>query len=225
MALELYWGSGSPYAWRVLLALEFKRLAYVSHVLEFARQEHRSPVMLKLNPRGRVPILKDGDFVCFESLAILFYLDRKFPEPALFGRTPAEGGTIMRVICEYQAYAEEHITKIISAVFLQTLEQKMEEVGKSVQAVVTEARTIEQRLAKSDWLVGEACSAADIMIYPGIQLLMRALERREAQEIRSRLLPLEENFPAIARWFGRIAALPGYENTYPPHWRDVRAVS
>ena len=124
-----------------------------------------------------------------------------------------------------QAYAEEHITKIISAVFLQTLEQKMEEVGKSVQAVVTEARTIEQRLAKSDWLVGEACSAADIMIYPGIQLLMRALERREAQEIRSRLLPLEENFPAIARWFGRIAALPGYENTYPPHWRDVRAVS
>ncbi len=225
MALELYWGSGSPYAWRVLLALEFKRLAYVSHVLQFARQEHRSPLMLKLNPRGRVPILKDGDFVCFESLAILYYLDRKFPEPALFGRTPTEGGTVMRVICEYQAYAEEHITKIISAVFLQTLEQKMEEVGKSVQAVVTEARTIEQRLAKSDWLVGEACSAADIMIYPGIQLLMRALERREAQEIRSRVLPLEENFPAIARWFGRIAALPGYENTYPPHWRDVRVVS
>ena len=28
MAIELYWGSGSPYSWRVQLALEYKRLAY-----------------------------------------------------------------------------------------------------------------------------------------------------------------------------------------------------
>ncbi|MCK7510151.1 MAG: glutathione S-transferase N-terminal domain-containing protein [Desulfobacterales bacterium] len=106
MALELYWGSGSPYSWRVQLALEYKRLAYESHVLQFSMQEHKSPQMLRMNPRGRVPVLKDGDYVVFESLACLLYLDRKYPEPPLFGRTPEEAGTIMRVICEYQAYAE-----------------------------------------------------------------------------------------------------------------------
>ena len=90
MAIEVYWGSGSPFAWRVLLALEHKRLPYVSHLLQFSKQEHKSPQMLALNPRGRVPVLKDGDYVCFESLAILYYLDRKYPEPPIFGRTPEE---------------------------------------------------------------------------------------------------------------------------------------
>ena len=106
MAIDVYWGSGSPYAWRVLLALEYKRLPYLSHLLQFSKQEHKSPQMLALNPRGRVPVLKDGDYVCFESLAILYYLDLKYPQPPIFGRTPEEAGTIMRVICEYQAYIE-----------------------------------------------------------------------------------------------------------------------
>ena len=75
-----YWGSGSPYSWRVLLALEHKGLAYNSHLLQLAMQEHKAPHMLALNPRGRVPTLKDGDYVVFESLAILYYLDRKQPE-------------------------------------------------------------------------------------------------------------------------------------------------
>ena len=35
--------------------------------------------MLAMNPRGRVPVLKDGDYVVFESLAMLYYLDRKYP--------------------------------------------------------------------------------------------------------------------------------------------------
>ncbi len=82
MAIEVFWGSGSPFAWRVLLALEFKKLPYVSHLLQFSKQEHKSPQMLALNPRGRVPVLKDGDYVCFESLAILYYLDLKYPDAA-----------------------------------------------------------------------------------------------------------------------------------------------
>ena len=34
---------------------------------------------------GKVPVLKDGDFVIYESLAMMAYLDRKYPEPPLFG--------------------------------------------------------------------------------------------------------------------------------------------
>jgi glutathione S-transferase len=220
MALELWWGSGSPYSWRALLALEYKQLQYVSHVVQFAKQEHRAPQLLKMNPRGRVPVLKDDDYVCYESLAILHYLDRKYPQVPLFGATAEEAGTISRVICEYQSYAEDHIMKIIQAVLFQGVEARADEVERAMSFVTQEARTIETRLGTSAWLVGDAFSAADIVVFPGIQMLLRVLERREAQELRARLLPLEANFPAIARWIKRIEALPGYDRTYPPHWRD-----
>jgi glutathione S-transferase len=220
MALELWWGSGSPYSWRALLALEYKRLPYTSHLLQFAKQEHKSPQLSKMNPRGRVPVLKDDDYVCFESLAILHYLDRKYPDPPLFGRTPQEAGTITRVICEYQSYAEDHIMKLVYVILFQGVEGRAEEVARTMNIVEGEARTIEARLAGSPWLVGDDFSAADVVVFPGIQILLRALERREAQELRARLLPLETNYPAIAAWIQRIQALPGYERTVPPHWRE-----
>ena len=219
MAIEVFWGSGSPFAWRVLLALEYKRLPYVSHLLQFSKQEHKSPQMLALNPRGRVPVLKDGDYVCFESLAILYYLDLKYPRPPIFGHSPEEAGTIMRVICEYQAYIEPHLTRIVGAVFFGDADLGADEITAAMHAVASEARTIEQRLARSDWVVGESFSAADMMIYPDIRLLLRVLQRPQAHELAARFLPVEINYPAIGRWLERVAALPGHERTWPPHWR------
>ncbi len=220
MALELYWGSGSPYSWRVQLALEYKRLPYESHLLDFSRQEHKSAQMLRMNPRGRVPVLRDGDFVVFESLACLSYLDRKYPEPPLFGRTPEETGTIARVICEYQAYAETHLMQLVYAVFFENMDERAEEVARATQFVAGEARTIEARLSTSDWLVGEHVSAADMVVFPGIMLLLRAMEKREAGDLRSRFLPMETTYPSIARWIQRMGSLPGYDRTVPPHWRE-----
>ena len=220
MAIEVYWGSGSPFAWRVLLALEFKKLPYVSHLLQFSKQEHKSPQMLALNPRGRVPVLKDGDYVCFESLAILYYLDLKYPQPGMFGRSPEEAGTIMRVSCEYQAYIEPHVTTIARAVFSDKADLAADEITAAMQVVASEARTIEGRLSKSDWIVGDSYSAADMVLFPGVQLLIRALNKPRARELSSRFMPVEVNYPALGRWLARVAATPGYARTYPPHWRD-----
>jgi glutathione S-transferase len=219
MAIEVFWGSGSPFAWRVLLALEHKRLPYVSHVLQFSKQEHKSPHMLSMNPRGRVPVLKDGDYVCFESLAILYYLDLKYPLPPIFGRSPEEAGTIMRVICEYQAYIEPQVTTICRAVFSGKDDLEGDEITAAMHAVASEARTIEGRLSKSEWIVGESYSAVDMVIFPGIQLVNRALEKPQARALSSRFMPVEVNYPALGRWLARVAAQPGYERTYPPHWR------
>ena len=221
MALEIWWGSGSPYSWRALLALEYKELSYDSHLVQFAKQEHKAPALLKLNPRGRVPVLKDGDYVCFESLAILHYLDRKYPEPPLFGRTAEEAGTIMRVICEYQSYAEEHIMRIIQAILFQGIEGRMEEIERAMH-VLKEAPTIEQRLATSAWLVGEQFSAADIVVFPGIQMLLRAwngARRTSCGHASCRWRATSRRSPrgsAVSR------ALPGYDRTVPPHWGKQR---
>jgi glutathione S-transferase len=220
MALTLYWGSGSPFSWRVLLALEHKRLAYESQLLHFDKQEHQSLQMLKLNPRGRLPVLKDGDYVVFESVAVLYFLDVKYPEQPIFGTSPEEAGVIMRVICEFQAYAEPALLKIVDAVFTDKVADALDELTDAMHVVGREARTIEGRLSKELWIVGANYSAADMVIFPWIQLLRRALDRSAAAELGARFLPMERNYPALARWIGRIEALPGYERTYPPHWRD-----
>ncbi len=211
MAIDLYWGSSSAYCWRVLLALEHKGLSYRSHPLKFDQQEHKAPQMLAMNPRGRLPVLRDGDYVVFESVAVLYYLDRKYPEPPIFGRSPEEGGVIMRVICEYQAYAEPSLMQIVSTMLYgrePTLgDGTAELMAEAMHRVASEARTIERRLAQSDWVVGESFSACDMVIYPDIRLLLRALERPGAHELAARFLPLEVNYPALGRWLDRVAAI------------------
>jgi len=219
MAIDFYWGSGSPACWRVALALEFKGLPYRSHMLHFDRQEHKSPQMLAMNFRGRLPVLRDDDYVVFESLAILYYLDRKYPAPPIFGRDPHEAGVIMRVICEYQSYAEPPLKQIVDALLGGAERVSTDDLAEAMHRVAGEARTIEQRLARSDWVVGESFSAADMMIYPDIRLLLRVLQRPQARELAARFLPMEINYPAIGRWLDRVAALPGHERTWPPHWR------
>jgi glutathione S-transferase len=129
------------------------------------------------------------------------------------------------VICEYQAYIEPHLMSIVRAVFDRGPQTRgsnhllTEQVTADMHAVAREARTIEARLSKSDWVVGESFSAVDMVIFPGIQLLRRALERPEARELSSRFMPVEVNYPALGRWLARVEGLPGYERTYPPHWR------
>lgn len=220
MAITLYWGSGSPYSWRVQLALEHKGLQYESKLLQFDQQEHQSPHMLKLNPRGRVPVLKDGDYVVFESVAILYYLEVKYPERPIFGASPEEAGVIMRVICEFQAYTEPSLSKIVQAVFADRVAADIEPLSDAMHIVGREARTIEGRLSKEEWIVGTSVSATDMVIFPWIQLLRRALNRDAARELGARFLPMEKNYPALARWIQRVEALPRYERTYPPHWRE-----
>ena len=221
MALTLYWGSGSPFSWRVLLALEHKRLRYDSQLLQFDKQEHQSPQMLRLNPRGRVPVLKDDDYVVFESVAVLYYLDVKYPEFPIFGLTPEEAGVIMRVICEFQAYAEPALAQITAAIFADRVAPQLDELTDAMHVVAREARTIEGRLSKEQWIVGEHYTATDMVIFPWIQLLRRALDRDAGAELRARFLPMDRNYPALARWIARIESLPGYERTVPPHWRET----
>ena len=218
--IDVYWGSGSPYSWRVLLALEHKRLEYRSHMLQFSLQEHKAPHIVAMNPRGRLPIVKHDDYVVFESVAVLYYLDLKYPEPPIFGRTAEEAGVIMRVICEFEAYAEDHLMKIVRGLFESGVnEGNIGELTRAMLAVASEARTIEGRLSRGDWIVGDAYSAADMVIFPAIQVLLRALKKPGAGVLASRFLPVEVNYPALGRWLDRVAALPGFAKTWPPHWR------
>ena len=56
--LRFYYGSGSPFAWRVHLALEEKGIAYEPVLLSFDKGEHKTPEHLARSPHGKVPALE-----------------------------------------------------------------------------------------------------------------------------------------------------------------------
>ncbi|KAL3667769.1 hypothetical protein V7S43_007320 [Phytophthora oleae] len=53
----VYWGSGSPQAWRILIALEEKKLPYRSVCVSFSSGVLKSAFFRALNPRMRIPVL------------------------------------------------------------------------------------------------------------------------------------------------------------------------
>ena len=78
MALTLYYLSGSPYAWRVWLALEHKGIPYQLRSMSYDAGDFQKPEFAALNPRRRVPVIVEDDgFALYELAAIVEYLDEK----------------------------------------------------------------------------------------------------------------------------------------------------
>jgi glutathione S-transferase len=228
MTLAIYWGSGSPNAWRVLLAAEMLRLPYESKLLEFSKGQHRTPEFLALNPRGKVPVLRDDDFVLYESLAILEYLDR-LGRGALYGNTPREVAVTHRIIGEFECYLREPLTKVTRHLLAVAGAPANPQTPTDEQAVAAketvrlELATLSALVKNRPWLAGERFGAADAAIYPYVRLLVRAVSKAEARARELSLFPFFDPFPELALWSARVEELPGYERTVPPHWRAADA--
>ncbi len=227
MTLEVFWGSGSAPAWRVLLALAVKQVPYRSHLLSFSRGEHRSPELLAMNPRGKVPVIRDGAFCLSESLAILTYLDRKYPTPPLFGESPEAAGAIMRTIMEHECYGLAALSAFSRPLLFgrpdSHPDQQRDQHDKALLALDgarSELARLEATLTASPFLATPTLSAADLFVFPQIKQFERALGKPGADTLEHGLGPLPAVFPQLAAWCGAIEALPGYEATYPPHWRE-----
>jgi maleylpyruvate isomerase len=93
MILHGYWRSGAAY--RVRIALALKALAYeqVNHDLRTGGQA--APDYAALNPQRLVPALEVDGIVLTQSVAILEWLDERFPDPPLMP-SDANGRAIVR---------------------------------------------------------------------------------------------------------------------------------
>jgi len=223
MSYEVYWISGSPYSWRVTLAMEIKGLDYVSHRLDPEKGEHKTPEFLALNPRGKVPVLKDGDLVIYESMAILAYLEAKHPEPALFGATPSESGHIWQRVFEVENYVQGPHAGVVIPIFFDGIEEKREDITAYAKVCHGELARLDGILSESVFLAGGRAggriSAADISFYPLLKTLQRAVNREDAKPLGLGFDDFDGLYPRLAQWTGRMERLPGYDKTYPPHWR------
>jgi maleylacetoacetate isomerase len=86
--MKLYNYFRSSAAFRVRIALNLKGAPYESVSKVFMRNEHRAADYLALNPQGLIPALEVDGTVLSQSLAIVEYLNDKYPEPALLPQDP-----------------------------------------------------------------------------------------------------------------------------------------
>jgi glutathione S-transferase len=172
-----------------MLVLEIKGLSYESKLLEFSKGDHKAPGYLSLNPRGKVPTLQDGDFILYESVAIMAYLERKYPEPAIFGKSAQETGLIWRSISETESYLTEPGMRFVLPFYFGKGLDKTDEIQATAAVIRQELQTIEAALVNSNWLVGTRTSAADIALFPLIQTLVRAAGKEAAKPFSLGFLP------------------------------------
>tara|TARA_B100001989_G_C24544913_1_gene470099 strand:+ start:1075 stop:1728 length:654 start_codon:yes stop_codon:yes gene_type:complete len=75
--IELY-TAATPNGYKVSIALEELQLKYKVKKIELSKGTQREDWFLRLNPNGRIPVLKHGEEVIFDSGAILYYLANKY---------------------------------------------------------------------------------------------------------------------------------------------------
>jgi len=135
MALTFYYGSGSPYAWRVWLALEHKALAYELKTVSFSAGDLTKPEYLAMNPRHKVPTIADNDFFLYESAAILEYLEEQYSTgKVLFPGSVRQRAVIRRLVREADEYLAHALERLVDSVLFTTRKngicRKSQPVGK-----------------------------------------------------------------------------------------------
>src|ERR1700730_11537843 len=193
--VEIYWISGSPFAWRVLLTAEVKGIPYEGKLLEASKGELKTPEFLAINPLGRVPAIRDGNFTLHESLAIMVYLDRKHPNPPLFGRTAEEAGRIFERISEFISDFWPPGQRLIRSIFFGP-PLAADEAKEEREKIHLSLARLEECAESGVWLAGFDLTAADIVAYPGLKLLLRASRRPEAAPLALGLTTSRHAFPA-----------------------------
>jgi len=216
MNLTLYYGSGSPYAWRAQLALEHKALPYELKLLSFAAGDTRKPEFLALNPRHRVPVLVDGDFVLYESNAIVEYVDEAYPGRGapLFPGDAKTRAVVRRLVFEVDNYLDKAADELLEQAFFKKPEERdSQKIADGRKAVVDELGMF-TRAMRGEYLAGPL-SAADFAFYPFVAFMKRAELRLPDLDADGMLTP------EMRAWKGRIEALPFFDKTIPPHWKKA----
>lgn len=215
MALAFHYLSGSPFSWKVWLALEHKALPYDLKVLSVDAGDLKAPSFLALNPRGKVPVIVDDGLVLSESSAIVEYLEDRYPSAPLWPADPQARAGARRIAIEGDSYVYPHVRRLV-------VELLMRKDGTPDLQAIDEARSsLQKELAAFDanigaeFLAGAAAGAADYTVYPFLAILRRISARKPDLGLGALIQP------NTASWMQRVEALPHFAGTMPPHWRSA----
>ena len=207
--IKFYYGSGSPYAWRVQLVLEEKGIPYEPVLLSFSQGDHKKPEHLARHPHGKVPAIADDGVTVYESTPIVEYLEEKHPEKPLLPRDPAARARVRMEEFEAALYFGDAFREVGQRVFFTPPEQRDQTAIESARAKVRSLlHALEARVkGRGPFLVGETLTRADLAWLPFVELAARGG------------VEVDDATPTLRAWRDRMRQRPSYERSYPPHWR------
>ena len=110
--IKVYGVHGSPFVRKVFIALECKGIDYeIVQQMPFSKDKD----YLKVNPLAKVPTLVDGDLTLGDSKVICRYLERAYPDPALYPKDNADNA----MADWYEELCGNQITELATGIFFQ----------------------------------------------------------------------------------------------------------
>src|SRR6185312_11052459 len=195
---------GSPFGRSVLATLEEKRTPY--RLAPLAPGSLKTPEYLALHPFGRVPVLEHDGFRLYETQAILRYLDRVLPTPALTPGDPKAAARMDQILCICDWYLHQGVNNIIG--FQRIVRPRL--LGLPCdEAAVAEAMPrahvvfaeLSRLLDTNSYLAGEQMSLADILLASHMDFLAQTPE----------WAPLTAERPNLPAWLARVSARPSLQ--------------
>ncbi|HVN44680.1 MAG TPA: glutathione S-transferase family protein [Steroidobacteraceae bacterium] len=200
---------GSPFARAVLATLEEKGSRY--RLVPLKPGTLRSAQHLARHPFGRVPVLEHGDFQLYETQAILRYLDRVLPEPALTPvevRRAARMDQLMNINDWYLFHGVANVIAFQRIVGPKLLGLTADEAA--IAAAMPKAHAVLEELAgllgSQPYLTGGSVTLADLLIAPQLDFLQQTPEWEA----------LGSAHASLRQWLQRMTARPSLAVTTWP---------
>jgi glutathione S-transferase len=192
-ALKLYDHERSGNCYKVRLLLSMLDLAYERVPTDTTAGATQTPEFLRLNPRGQIPVLSDGETVIWDSMAILVYLARRYGDERWLPSDALGEARVMQWLAVSEnellyGLARARVTLLFNRPF--DLEQCHRDARSGLEAM-------EQQLGDHEWLAAEHPTIADLACYPYVAL---------AEVGRFSLQP----YPAVRAWLAHVEGLAGW---------------
>jgi len=209
--MELYNYFRSSASYRVRIALALKGLAYDYRAVHLAKNEQFAESYAAVSASRLVPLLRDGEQVLTQSLAIIEYLDETHPEPALLPADPLQRARV-------RSLALDMACEIHPLNNLRVLRYLVRDLGVGEDAknawyrhwVERGLAVVEQQLAAAParYCHGDTPTLADCVLVPQIF---------NARRFDCNL----DHVPTVMRVFDACMALPAFENARPEACPDA----
>ena len=203
--LQLY-SLPTPNGVKVSIMLEEIGLPYEAHLVDFNKDDQKTPEFLSLNPNGKIPAIIDPNgpggqpLGLFESGAILQYLAEKTGK--LIPADPARRWQVIQWVHFQMAFVGPMFGQVG---FFHKFAGREIEDKRPLQRYVDESKrllgVLETRLSGRQWLMGDDYTIADIATLGWVRNLIGFYEAGTIVDF--------DSFTNVSAWLDRGLEIPG----------------
>jgi glutathione S-transferase len=197
--LKFYYNPISSNACRVWIALLEKQIPFEPILVQLDGDQFDAE-FTAVNPLQRVPVVIDHDFRVIESLAILDYLEAKYPSPTLM---PSQPETIAAVrMVEMLVINELQPAMLLLTRHFLGLGGEQRQIDVAQARIIAVMHFFEEQLGHRSYIVGEAFTQADIV--GGIAVFSLG-----------QLGITFDDYPGLKAWSERLASRDSWQRIAP----------